>query len=116
MKGKVPPMAKKRTREASISLCVKRGNGGNADVVERHGELGVGDEGRNLEREQVQGVDAQLGEREVHALAELLRAVRLAAALMGVDLSEKGERDERMIKRSKLWSSERRRCGVASPR
>lgn len=63
-------------------------------MVERHGELGVGDEGRNLEREQVESVDAQLGEREVHALAELLRAVRLAAALMGVDLSEKGERDD----------------------
>lgn len=68
-------------------------------MVERHGELGVGDEGRNLEREQVEGVHAQLGEREVHALAELLRAVGLPAALMGVDLSEKGERDERMIKR-----------------
>ena len=85
-------MAKKRTREASISLCVKRGNGGNADVVERHGELGVGDEGRNLEREHVQGVHAQLRQREVHALAELLRTVRLAAALMRVDL-EKRERE-----------------------
>lgn len=82
-------------------------------MVERHGELGVGDEGRDLEREHVERVDAQLGEREVHALAELLGAVRLPAALMGVDL-EKDEREEKR-KRKELWSLERRRCGARSP-
>ena len=104
-------MAKKRTRDASISVCVKSGKSGNSDVVERHGELGVGDEGRNLQRQKVQRVHAELAERQVHALAQLLRAVGLAAALVGVDL--RGRREER---EKKLWSSERRRCAEANPR
>lgn len=89
MKGKVPPTAKKRTREASISLWVKRGNGEDFDVVERDGELGVGDEGRQLERQHVQRVHSQLAQREVHELMQLMRRERLSASAVRVNLRER---------------------------
>ena len=102
-------MAKKRTREASSSLEMNEKREECFDVVESHGELGVGDEGGQLQREEIQRIHAQLAQREVHQLTQLLRRVRLTAALVGVDLggSRKGK---------PLSNSERRRCEEANRR
>ena len=59
---------------------------GDADVVESDRKLGFRDKRGNLQSQHVERVDSHLIQREVDHLVELLRRVRLAVALVRVDL------------------------------
>ena len=57
-------------------------------VIQCHGELGFGDEGRNLQSDHIQVVHSQLIHGHVYHLLEHLRRVCATISLMRIDLGE----------------------------
>ena len=80
-----------------------------ADVVESDGELGFRDERGNLQRQHVVCVHSHLIQRQIDHLVELLRRVRLAVALVRVDLLLRAPEirtfEEITIELRSIWSA-----------
>ena len=102
-------MVRWRMRLEDISDWVGKGRERYANVVESDGELGFRDERGNLQSQHVECVDSHLIQREIDHLVELLRRVRLAVALVRVDLiiRIRGIRtfDEMTIDPRSIWSA-----------
>lgn len=78
-------------------------------MVESDGELGFRDEWGNLQRQHVECVHSHLIQRQIDHLVELLRRVRLAVALVRVDLLLRAPEirtfEEITIELRSIWSA-----------